>query len=53
MALFIIKKYVLAKDVLDAIKKEKKYPVTEVFLDDESYRKLVFEKQQKDTKNVV
>lgn len=33
--MFVIKKYVMAKDAMDAIRKEKKTPVSDIWIDDE------------------
>ena len=38
MKLFVVRKYVVAKDALDAIKKEKKQAVDDVWIDEDYKR---------------
>lgn len=40
-SLYVIKKYIYANSALEAIRKEKKYPVDDVWMDDTSRAKQI------------
>ena len=46
MKVYIIKKIVKAKDLREALKLEKKAKVEEIMLDEDSYKKIIFEKSK-------